>query len=578
MTKFVSPSNNRWTVGITPFRERWCPSILGGVRLLGSWPMLLVLAGCGATSSAPATNGEAKDASVRGADGSVDAPPSSDSGRNPSDGSQNSDVAADVSVDSGMGQNQDAAADVRVDSGMGQNQDASRPPTAPNFLFIIADDQRWDALGVVQREQGAQGRFPWFKNGTPNEDRIAAEGVRFTNAFATSSLCSPSRAVFLTGEYTHLNGVANNVTVFPLNNVTHATLMKQNGYVTGYFGKWHMGSQTARPGFTEYASFIGQGQYFGDTYEVSTNGGAPQQVTEPATTWVDDSTATFAIDFITRHKNDKFSMVVGLKSPHEPWTAPTNLYAGDNALPAVNQNSLPSWTNPAMNVPVATTIEAYFSVITYADADVGRILSALDSLNLTDKTVIVFTSDQGYHLGEHDRMDKRTAYEESMRIPLLIRYPPLIAPSNGGGVIAAEVLNIDLAPTFLDLAGVAIPPTMQGKSWVPLLQNPTSSLRSSVFYEYFWENIPSNEFGWDVPAIVAIRTGNGKLVSYPNHPAWLQLFDLKADPFETTNQANNPNYATLQSTLQNDLNTSKTNFAYVYPSYADRPADGGLPP
>ena len=119
---------------------------------------------------------------------------------------------------------------------------------------------------------------------------------------------------------------------------------------------------------------------------------------------------------------------------------------------------------------------------------------------------------------------------------------------------------------------------MQGKSWVPLLQNPTSSLRSDVFYEYFWESMPQTNFGWDVPALLAIRTADGKLVSYPNHPAWLQLFDLKADPFETTNQANNPSYATLQSTLQNGLNTAKTNFAYVYPSYADRLPDGGVPP
>ena len=119
------------------------------------------------------------------------------------------------------------------------------PPEPPNFLFIVTDDQRYDAMSVVQKEQGDKGRFPWFK--TPNMDRLAREGVRFRNAFVVNSLCSPSRACFLTGQYNHLNGVINNHTPFPAENVTHATLLKQGGYTTAYFGKWHCGAQKDRP-------------------------------------------------------------------------------------------------------------------------------------------------------------------------------------------------------------------------------------------------------------------------------------------------------------------------------------------
>ncbi|MFN3924993.1 MAG: sulfatase-like hydrolase/transferase, partial [Pseudarthrobacter sp.] len=138
----------------------------------------------------------------------------------------------------------------------------------PNFIFIYTDDQRWDAMSVVQREQGEKARFPWLK--TPNLDRLASEGVRFRNAFVVNALCAPSRATFLTGKYGHVNGVANNHTPFPTDNVTHASLMRTAGYRTGYVGKWHHGSQRGqRPGFDYSASFIGQGKYFDCPIEVN---------------------------------------------------------------------------------------------------------------------------------------------------------------------------------------------------------------------------------------------------------------------------------------------------------------------
>src|SRR5436309_2810958 len=209
----------------------------------------------------------------------------------------------------------------------GQGRGAGAP--RPNFLFIYTDDQRWDAMSVVQREQGKKGRFPWLK--TPNMDRLAAEGIRFRNAFVVNSLCAPSRACFLTGKYSHLNGVANNHTPLPDNAVTHASLLRQAGYTTGYVGKWHMdGQRGQRPGFDYSASFIGQGRYNDCPFEI--NGQAT-----PTKGWVDDVSANFAIDFLKNNKEKPFLLCVGFKSSHGPWEPPErlkNLYANEEAKPA----------------------------------------------------------------------------------------------------------------------------------------------------------------------------------------------------------------------------------------------------
>lgn len=204
----------------------------------------------------------------------------------------------------------------------------------PNFLFIYTDDQRWDAMGVVQREQGEKARFPWFKS--PGMDRLAAEGVRFRNAFVTLSLCAPSRAAFLTGRYNHLNGITNNSRPFPVESVTHATLMRAAGYQTAYIGKWHRGEQRGqRPGFDYSASFIGHGQYQDCPFEL--NGTAA-----PTKGWVDDVSTDFAIEWMKQNKERPFSVVVGFKSPHNPRGGNNlperlrGLYAGETSRPTPN--------------------------------------------------------------------------------------------------------------------------------------------------------------------------------------------------------------------------------------------------
>lgn len=435
------------------------------------------------------------------------------------------------------------------------------PAARPNFIFIYTDDQRYDAMGVVQREQGAQGRFPWFK--TPNMDRLAAEGVRFRNAFVTSSLCSPSRATFLTGRYNHLNGVVNNHTPFPTNSVTHASVLRAAGYKTGYVGKWHMGNQRGqRPGFDFSASYIAHGRYEDCPFEV--NG-----VSEPTRGWVDDVATDFAIDFIRTNKAGPFLLVLGFKSPHDPRTPPDrlkNAFAGEVCRPAVNKDSPPPYLAASGKPGVSEAQDKsearlnYFRCIAAADENLGRLLKVLDELGIAEDTMVVYTSDNGYYLGDHRLGDKRSAYEESIRIPLLLRYPRLGAK---GVVVNEPALNIDLAPTFIDYASLHAPEQMQGKSWRPLLERkggePPAGWRTSFFYEYFFER------NFAVPTLYAVRTDSAKLIKYKDHEEWTELFDLGKDPYEMRNLERESGASGLLAKMNAEYDRQKHAAAFVYP-------------
>lgn len=263
----------------------------------------------------------------------------------------------------------------------------------PSFLFIYTDDQRWDALGVVQREQGERGRFPWLES--PNLDRLAAEGVRFRNAFVVTSLCAPSRAAFLTGRYGHVNGVVNNHTPFPEESVTHASLLRAAGYRTGYIGKWHMGRQSGpRPGFDFSASFVGQGVYFDCPFELD-------GVTTPTQGWVDDVSTDYAIEFLRERRDRPFSLVIGYKTCHGPFTPPpraAEAYGESRArvvpnlaTPAIYRDGSPPRGNRPRRRPGAQPMPAdtpdettaptnlgMFRGLRAIDENIGRLLRTLD--------------------------------------------------------------------------------------------------------------------------------------------------------------------------------------------------------
>ena len=449
----------------------------------------------------------------------------------------------------------------------------------PNFLFIYTDDQRYDSLSVVQKELGETGRFPWIK--TPNHDRLAAGGVRFCNAFVVNSLCAPSRANYLTGRYSHLNGVANNHTPFPVDSVTWSTELRKAGYTTGYFGKWHMGSQSGqRPGFDFSASFVGQGKYVDCPIEV--NGKST-----PSKGWVDDVTTDYAIDWIKQNNGKPFAAAIGFKSSHGPWDPPErrkNDLADAVSKPPENADARPPYLakgDAADPVPQKPRKQAnpandrsamqrnYFRTLLAVDDNLGKLLDLLDELKLADNTVVVFTSDNGYYLGDHGLGDKRSAYDESLRIPFLVRYPKLAA---AGSTRDEMVINIDIAPTFLDLAGVPVPSQMQGRSLKPLLageKNP--DWRKAWFYEYFYER------GFGPPTILAVRTDAHKIIKYPGHDDWTELFDLKADPYEKNNLYADPAAAELRKQMEAEFEKQSKAVDFKIPDYADDPANSAVP-
>ncbi|MCA9259387.1 MAG: sulfatase, partial [Planctomycetales bacterium] len=442
----------------------------------------------------------------------------------------------------------------------------------PNFLFLITDDQRWDALGAVQRAQGDRARWPWLQ--TPNLDRLAAGGARFSNAFVVHSLCSPSRAAFLSGQYGHLCGVTDNSTHFPADAVNVAALLSGAGYRTGYVGKYHMAFQPDRPGFQYVASYTSQGEYFGSTFLIE---GRPVK----SNVWVDDAATDYALEFIRDSRHEPWFLVVGFKSPHTPRQPPRRAderFAGRSVRIAANADATPSYgkgqrafKGEEVGRPVETDADSsgsdpylldYFESIAAVDDNVGRVLDLLDELQQAEDTVVVFAGDNGYYLGEHGLGDKRSAYEESMRIPLLMRYPRKVPRET---VIDAMALNIDMAPTFLDLASLAIPDAMQGASWMPLVFGDASNWRKAFMFEYFFESgLPAT------PAMLALRTPTAKLIVYPGHEEWTELFDLAADPYELANLAKTPERRGLLESLRRQLEEQKQRFGDPFASAAVR--------
>ena len=418
----------------------------------------------------------------------------------------------------------------------------------PNFVFILTDDQRFDAMSCAGH--------PFLR--TPNMDRIAKEGARFTNAFVTIALCAPSRGCFLTGMYAHSHGVMNNGTPFNDDVPTFPQALQKAGYDTAFIGKWHMGSQEGpRPGFNRWVSFKGQGPYHDPLLNID---GENKKVNG----YMTDILTKYAVEWLNKPRSSPFCLYLAHKAVHGPFQPAvrhSKLYS-DVKIPRPPSmtdtlEGKPDWVKLGMEQghdskgALASPegfdlfIRDYNRTLMAADDSVGEVLETLEKLGVLDNTVIVFAGDNGYFQGEHNRLDKRAMYEESIRIPFLMRYPKMIKP---GTLIDGMVLNIDLCPTFLDLAGIPILETVQGRSMRPLLKGRKHGWREEFLYEYFQEKgFPRT------PTMTGVRTERWKYVEYPEINDRSELYDLKNDPTELHNLIDDPKYASVLSDMKASL-------------------------
>lgn len=448
----------------------------------------------------------------------------------------------------------------------------------PNIIVIIPDDQRWDATSYMQETieaSGRRARFPWLTDPTqrtPNMDRLSSEGVHFNNAFVVYSICSPSRATMLTGQYPHIHQVTDNHTDFPASATTYATLLRDEGYATGYFGKWHMGNQKARPGFDTAVTFKGQGTYFNTEFfdEVG-----DLLFTSSESDWVDDVSTQHAEDFISaQHAAERpFLAVLGFKTPHQPWQPParsTDLFSTDTPVAVPNLTVPPPFAPDANGGASIGELRNYMRTVVGIDQNVGDVLALLDDLEIAEDTAVFFISDNGFFRGEHRLGDKRSAYEESLRIPFMIRYPKV---QPGPLLVNQMALNLDVAPTILDIAGVPIPSSMQGRSLLPFLTGATpGDWRDSFLFSY---NIdPEFPMAAVVPHIGLRRSDGLKIVNYSDDPGWNELYDTNvgADPYEIINQFTSASHAGERASLTAELVGTAEEFGFlkVSDSFANR--------
>ncbi len=447
----------------------------------------------------------------------------------------------------------------------------------PNLLFIMSDDHASHAISAYGSRI----------NATPHLDRIAAGGMRFDNCFCTNSICTPSRAAVLTGTYNHVNGVTTLDTPMDNRLLTFPKLLQAAGYQTAIFGKWHLGHGPGHDptGFDEWTVLPGQGEYHD-----------PEFLTpDGATTlsgYVTDIITDLSLGWLERRDPDRpFALMVHHKAPHRHWepdAAHAHLYEGEtipepetfwddyatrSAAAAAAKCHMMDLDERDLKAPIPEGlseaeevswryqryIKDYLRVVASIDDNVGRLLDGLDDAGIADDTVVVYTSDQGFFLGDHGWFDKRFIYEESLSMPLLVRYPPMITP---GSVCEDMVLNVDFAPTFLELAGVDIPGHVQGTSFVPLLSGERPPTWQTSMYYRYWMHGDSSHNVW---AHYGVRTLHHKLIYFYNDPLgqpgarggvqppeW-ELYDLGADPFEVDNVYADPASRSVVQELRQEL-------------------------
>ena len=449
--------------------------------------------------------------------------------------------------------------------------------TRPNLLFIMADDHAAQAIGSYGSRLTA----------TPGIDRLAAEGMRLDACFCTNSICTPSRATILTGTYSHVNGVTTLETLWDARQPTFVTELGAAGYQTAVVGKWHLGHGGIHDprGFDDWIVLPDQGEYHDPLFltaagPVRHEGYATDLITDLAVDWLEQ-----------RDLGRPFCLLVHHKAPHRSWEpdeahdglfADARLdvppgfeddHAGQAPAAAEARMGMAELNAEDLKVPVPPGLDAgaemrwrwrrfiedYLSCVASLDDNVARLLDYLDDAGLAEDTVVAYTSDQGFFLGEHGWFDKRFMYDESLRMPLLVRYPREVAPGSTSDALA---LNLDFAPSFCELAGVPVPDYMQGRSLRPILRGEKPvDWRTSMYYRY-WMHLDSIH---RVQAHYGVRTARYKLVRYPGEgagvpgasaerrePAW-ELFDLAADPFELRSVHADPAYAGIRSDLTEEL-------------------------
>jgi len=462
----------------------------------------------------------------------------------------------------------------------------------PNILFLFTDDHATQAIGAYGSRI----------NKTPNLDRLAAEGMLFRRALVSNSICAPSRAVILTGKYSHLNGQRTNKDVFDGSQQTAPKLLRKAGYQTAIVGKWHLKSTPT--GFDHFEVLKGQGQYYNPM--LITNG---KQVKH--TGYTTDIIADRSIEWLrNRDKTKPFFLMSQHKAPHgrwEPALRHLTLYENESIpepptlfddysgrSPAAGQHKMgiaehmgdhrlmfkyssrhtpeqlavfdgyfrprnEAFHSAGLTGSVRTSwqyqryIKNYLRCVQAVDENIGRMLDVLESEGLADNTVVIYSSDQGFYLGEHGWFDKRWMYEESLRTPLIVRWPGVVKP----GVENTDIVsNLDFAETFLDIAGARVPGDMQGASLVPVLRGATPKDWRKTFYYHYYES-----GGHGVPIHFGVTTRRHKLIRFQDKglDAW-ELFDLLEDPQEMNSVYGKPEYAKVANRLKREMERLRKKF------------------
>lgn len=433
----------------------------------------------------------------------------------------------------------------------------------PNILFIMSDDHAAHAVSAY----GSQ------VNQTPQIDRLAREGMRFDHCYAVNSICTPSRATILTGKYSHLNGtpIFNR---FDGSQPTVAKHLQAAGYHTGLIGKWHLGSDPT--GFDVWSVLPGQGAYVNPTFLEPTGRRAVNG-------YVTDIITDRAVDFIRNRPKDKpFFLMCHHKAPHRNWVPdekhkamfagrlipePATLFddyaARTDAIRECKQKVLDDLTATDTKGPPPDGLKGdalrrwkyqrymqdYLACVQSVDDNVGRLLDYLDESGLSTNTVVIYTSDQGFFLGDHGLYDKRFMYEESIKMPFLVRWPGVIKPASTQSSIA---LNVDFAQTFMEIAGLPQPADMQGRSLVPLLRGEApAGWRTSWYYRYYHDPGDHN-----TRAHYGVATATHKLICFWKADQW-ELYDLVHDPAEMHNIYNDPAQADTVAALKKELQRLK---------------------